>query len=89
MPTHLSSKPPSYLTVGGLVFTELTKPYIEGALGEHYTPQTMQDVRMLSFTQESIQYEGELYTRMLRGVVFAKIGKKTEELRIQGERSDD
>jgi hypothetical protein len=56
---HLGNRRPSYLIIGGLVFTVLSHPFLESALGEQYTPATQADVRLLSLVQEPLDEKGE------------------------------
>jgi hypothetical protein len=50
---------PSYLVVGGLVFTVLSHPFLMSALGDSYGPETQSDVRLLYLAQTSLQDKGE------------------------------
>lgn len=56
---HLNNEDPSFLMVGGLVFSVLSHPFLEAT--EAYTPQSPADVRLLLLMQASLQHPGELW----------------------------
>jgi len=61
VPPHLSSQPPSYLTIGGLVFTVLTKPFMDEYIsdGNVYTPRTEAEIRLLYLDQCNLKDRGK------------------------------
>ena len=58
---HLNNASPSYLMVGGMVFTVLSHPFLHSNLGDSYAPETQADVRLLYLIQCSLRNEGQVW----------------------------